>query len=461
MKNNIPKDSIVYDVIVAGGGPSGFACALSSARNGAKTLLIEKNGFLGGMNTSALVGPLMTFHSGDEQIVKGIAQEIVDRLIKKGGSIGHIPDPIGVASTITPIEPEILKHLYFEMAAEEKNLTIMLHTYLSGVEVTGNMISSVVGVNKSGSTAYFGKNFVDATGDGDLAAMAKQPFEEGRVGDGFSQPMTLMFKMGGVDTDILRNYIKENPEQFILNIQADIDKYIAVSGFFDLVDKAKSNGDFTVCRDRVLMFEGVNKGEFFINMSRVIKCKGTDATELTAAEIEAHRQVDEIIQFMKSYIPGFSNSYLLQSGANIGVRESRRFSCQYTLTLQDVLEGKDFEDSIACCGFPVDIHDPLGSELTWIRKNPLNYCTIPYRCLVPKKILNLLITGRCISGSHEAMASARVTPTAMAIGEASGLAAAIATKDGCIFKELNISVLQKKLIEQGAVIRREAPTENQ
>lgn len=454
MKPVIKKDTPIYDVIVAGGGPSGFVAALSAARNGAKTLIIEKNGYLGGMNTSALVGPLMTFHSGEEQIVAGIAQEIITRLIKKGGCIGHVPDPIGVASTITPIEPELLKHLYFEMAAEEQNLELLLHTTISGVELMDKAVASIDCLNKSGITSYRAKTFIDATGDGDLAAMAKVPFEEGRAGDGFSQPMTLMFKVGGANTAVLRSYIKENPEQFVLNSQADIDKYIAVSGFFDIVDKAKSNRSFTVQRDRVLMFEGLHKGEFFVNMSRVIKLTGTDGAELTAAEIQAHAQVDELIKFLKDYIPGFESSYLLQSAATIGVRESRHFSCRYSLCLEDVIEERDFEDSIACCGFPVDIHDPLGSELTWIRRARVNYCTIPYRCLLPKKLSNLIITGRCIGGSHEAMAAVRVTPTAMAIGEASGLAASIAAASGVAFEAVAVSELQQKLVAQGGIIHR-------
>ncbi len=444
---------MTYDVIVAGAGPSGMTAALSAARNGAKVLLIEKNGFLGGMNTAALVGPLMTFHSEDRQVVKGIAQEIVDRLIKKGGSIGHIPDPIGVVATITPIEPEILKQVYFEMVAGEPNITMLLHTFISNVDKTDEKVKSISCVNKSGTKSYEAKFFIDATGDGDVAAMAKAKFEEGRKSDDLSQPMTMMFKLGGVDYDKIREYIKNNPEQFILGKNIDLKKYVAISGYFDLVTKAKEHNDFNIMRDRVLLFEGINPGEAFINMSRVIQLRGTNADDLTQAEMMAHKQIDEIVAFLKKYIEGFENCYLLQSGATIGVRETRRFKCKYTLSLDDVLQGKDFEDGIAACAFPIDLHDPKGEELNWIRTSKSSYYTIPYRTMLLNHIDNLIVTGRCIGASHEAMASSRVSPTAMALGEAAGAAAALAIKENIVsFSDVDVPALRELLKSQGAVV---------
>ncbi|MEG0691471.1 MAG: FAD-dependent oxidoreductase [Oscillospiraceae bacterium] len=444
---------MIYDVIVAGAGPSGFVAALSAARNGAKVLLIDKNGFLGGMNTAGLVGPLMTFHSEDRQVVKGIAQEIVDRLVKKGGCLGHIPDPIGVVATITPIEPELLKQLYFEMVAEEPNLQMLLHTFISNVDKTNEKVKSITCVNKSGTTTYEAKFYIDATGDGDVAALAKAKFEEGRKSDDLSQPMTMMFKLGGVDYDQIRAYIKENPEQFILGENIDLEKYVAISGYFDLVTKAKEHNDFHIMRDRVLLFQGVNPGEAFINMSRVIQLRGTNADDLTQGEIIAHKQIDEIVAFLKKYINGFENSYLLQSGSTIGVRETRRFKCKYSLTLDDVLQGKEFEDGIAACAFPIDIHDPKGSELAWVRTNKNSFYTIPYRTMLLNSIDNMIVTGRCIGASHEAMASSRVSPTAMALGEAAGAAAALAIKESkTSFSDVDVTVLRALLKKQGAVV---------
>lgn len=444
---------MIYDVIIAGSGPSGMAAALSAARNGAKVLLVEKNGFLGGMNTAGMVGPLMTFHSGDKQIVKGIAQEVVDKLIAKGGCLGHIPDPIGVVSTITPIEPELLKQLYFELVAKEADIDLLLHTFISGVQKTNGKVDSITCVNKSGTTTYEAKFFIDATGDGDIAAFAKAKFEEGRKSDDLSQPMTLMFKLGGVDYNKIRTYIKANPEQFILGENVNLDEYVAISGFFDFVTQAKENNDFNIMRDRVLLFQGVNPGEAFINMSRIIKLRGTNADDLTKAEVLAHQQIDEIVHFLKKYVDGFENCFIVQTASTIGVRETRRFKCKYTLTLDDVLEGKDFEDGIAACAFPVDIHDPKGSELNWVRTNKNSFYTIPYRTMLLNNIDNMLVTGRCIGATHEAMSSSRVSPTAMALGEAAGTAAALAiTYKKSSFSDVDIQMLRATLRLQGAVV---------
>ena len=165
-----------YDVIVAGAGPSGCMAALAAARMGAKVLLIEKGAYPGGMNTSAMVCPLMTFHSGSKQIVKGIAQEVIDRLAEKGATLGHIPDPLGVTSTITPIEPSILRLVYLEMLAQQPNITLLLHSFLCGADVENGEVTRVTVVGKSGSASYQAKRFIDATGDGDLAAMCHVSF---------------------------------------------------------------------------------------------------------------------------------------------------------------------------------------------------------------------------------------------------------------------------------------------
>lgn len=447
---------MIYDVVVAGSGPSGMTAALAAARNGAKVLLIEKNGFLGGMNTAGMVGPFMTFHSGEKQVVKGIAEEIVQRLVKRGGCLGHIPDPIGVVSTITPFEPEQLKQVYFEMVTEEKNISLLLHTFVAGVGKTGRTVKNISCVNKSGIFTVEAKLFIDATGDGDVAALAKAKYEEGRKSDNLSQPMTLMFKMGGINFDKIRDYIRENPEQFILSEEDNLDQYVAVSGYFDSINVAKEEMEFTINRDRVLMFQGINPGEAFINMSRIIKLQGTNGSDMTKAEVIGHKQIDEIVHFLKKYVSGFEHSYLLQTASTVGVRESRRFHCHYSLTMEDVLEGKDFEDGVAACAFPIDLHDPNGSELSWVRTNKDSYYTIPYRCMLLKQFDNLIVTGRCIDTSHESMASSRVSPTAMALGEAAGTAAALANNMGIeSFSKVDVKKLKEILVNNKCIVAKE------
>lgn len=446
---------MIYDVIVAGAGPSGMTAAISAARNGANVLLIEKNGFLGGMNTAGLVGPLMTFHCEGKKVIDGISQEIVDRLTEKGGCLGHVPDPIGMVSTITPIEPEILKQVYFEMAAECKTLTLMLHTFIIGVDKSEGKVKSITCANKSGTVTYEAKLFIDATGDGDVAALAKAKFEEGRKSDDLCQPMTMMFKLGGVDFDKIREYVAANPEQFILGENIDLSQYVAISGYFDRITAAKEQGDFNIMRDRVLLFQGINPGEAFVNMSRIIKLRGTDGKDLTEAEVIAHAQIDEIVAFLHKYINGFEDCYIIQTASTIGVRESRRFKCKYMLSMDDVLNGRGFSDGVAACAFPVDIHDPNGSELCWVRTTKNSFYTIPFATMQLNGLDNLIVTGRCIGASHQAMASSRVSPTAMALGEAAGTAAGIAIRQGITFTDVDVQELRDMLRKHGAIVDKE------
>lgn len=441
----------IYDVIVAGSGPSGINAALAAARNGMEVLLIDKNAYPGGMNTSAMVSPLMTFHAGTKQVVRGIAQEIIDRLKEKNATLGHVPDPIGMVSTITPIDTEMLRLVYFEMIDEEKNIKLLLHTFIDSVKVENGEIKNIGVVNKSGRYFFFGKVFIDATGDGDLAVLSKAEYNIGRQRDGLSQPMTLMFTLGGADIDKVIDYVYKNPEQFILNQQCDLKKYLAVSGFFNSVSQARQNGDLTLPRDRVLFFQGVRRAEVLVNMTRITGLTGVSTSDLTAAECEAHKQVGELLPFFKKYIPGFENCYLRAIAPLTGIRESRRIEGIKTLTSEHVIHNMCCEDSIAVCAFPIDIHDPAGKELNWVRKEKDCCYDVPYGIMVPLKLKNLLATGRCVSATHEALASVRISATAMALGQAAGLAASLCVMKNINFASIDVSELQKKLFDQGAV----------
>ena len=438
-----------YDVLVAGAGASGMCAALAAAREGKQVLLVERTGLLGGTNTQSLVGPLMGFHAGSRQVVRGIAQEIVDRLAKRGGTLGHIPDPLGVTETITPIEPEILKQVYFEMLREEKNITPLLHAWITGAEVENGKIQSVEAVHKGGKLRLRAAAYIDATGDGDLAAYAGAPYVQGREKDGFAQPMTLVMKLGNVDLARVRQAMRDNPGQFVLRSDAEKIPYVAVSGYFDAVTRAHEQGDLTLPRDRVLCFEGVRPGEVVVNMSRVVKLKSTDAWEMTQAEAQGRAQADEILAFLRKRVDGFQNAELVETGAAIGVRESRHIRGEYTLTERDILAGAEFDDAVAMCGFPIDIHDPLGKELNWTQTDTASCYDVPYRVMLPQGVANLLVTGRCVSATHEAAASARITPTAMALGQAAGIAAAMA-EDGNVAK-VDVAALRERIYRRGGV----------
>jgi hypothetical protein len=336
------------------------------------------------------------------------------------------------------------------MLAEEKNITTLLHTFLVDADVRSNSVRSVRVVNKSGMQTYEGKVFIDASGDADLAAACGADFVVGRKHDGMAQPMTLMFGVENVDLPETVAYVHQNPEQFILNKDCNLNQYLAVSGFFSLVEQARKNGDFPLPRDRVLFFQGVHPGEVIINMTRVTKLSGVNGDDRTEAEIQAHKQVDIVMAFLKKYIPGFANARIKAIASATGVRESRRLVGVETLDTDMIFNSQENDNSVAVCAYPIDIHDPVGAELNWIRKGKGCY-DVPYGVMVPKKTTNLLVTGRCISATHEAMASVRITPTAMALGQAAGMAASIAVTEKTSVQAIDVQKLQNLLWQDGAI----------
>ncbi|MDQ0253009.1 ribulose 1,5-bisphosphate synthetase/thiazole synthase [Evansella vedderi] len=437
-----------FDVVVAGGGPSGITAAIASARSGAKTLLIEKYGFLGGMATNALVGPLQTFHAGEKQIAKGIGEEVIQRLKQIGGTPGHVRDMIGFVPTVTPVDVEKLKYIYQEMA-EESDVKLQLHTVVTGVELKEEgTLKALQLYNKSGHYKVQAKVFIDCTGDGDVVAMAGVPYEKGRPKDGLAQPMSMMFRMGKVNLEKVKEYMRNNPDDFVLAKDWDSFPMVAVSGFFSLVKKAKEEGRFTIDRDRVLLFELPTEGEVSVNMTRVIRYDATDGQALSKAEIISRRQVMEVVQFLQRDVPGFEEAILINCGTQIGVRESRRIIGEYVLTGEDVVTGRKFDDVIALGSYPIDIHAPDGDEINVIQMEPGTIYDIPYRSILNKEVPNLLVAGRCLSATHEALASARVTPTAMLVGQAAGTAAAIAVHEEQLPRNISIEKLQQSLRKQ-------------
>jgi hypothetical protein len=446
MKDKIQK----YDCIVCGGGPSGFACALAAKRNHAKVLLIEDSGVFGGANILSLVGPLMSFHQHHKQVIGGIASEIVDRLQQRNASLGHIADPLGFCETVTPVDSESLKALYFELAKEE-NLEYLLHSKIVGVKKKNREITSLVIANKEGLQEVSAKVYVDATGDGDIAYFAGCEYLLGRDEDHLCQPMTMPFVVGNIDFDAIRAEMKKDPNNFVLDPTYDF-RYIGVSGFFKEVELAKKNHEFDIERDRVLLFQNVNPKEATINMTRIPLKSSVNALELTQAEAEGRRQVQVVFQFLKKYIPGFENAKLVMTPSQIGVRESRHILCDYVLTKEDVLTHRHFEDSCVIGTFPMDIHAPVGDNLELTDQGSNLAYEIPVRSLIAKDLDNLLITGRAIGATHEASASARVTPVVMALGEAAGVLASLASTSNQTIREINYQEVQTILEKENGQI---------
>ncbi len=449
-----------YDVIVIGGGISGSVAAIAASRCGVKTLLVEQYGFLGGMLTAAGVGPMMTFHAGDKQIIRGVTGELVERLIKKGKSTGHILDNTKYTYTITPFDAEGMKQ-ELEMMLLESGGELLYHTMLADVKVVNGEISGVKVCNKAGLSGLFSKVYVDATGDADLSAWAGVDFQNGRETDGACQPMTMNLKMRNINIDAIKRFINENPDEFP-RLKLDYELInatprLAIGGFNKILEKAENMGEISFRRGEVLFFETNYPGEVIINTSRIIKHDATDPWSLTKAEIEGRKQVRELENFLIKRVPGFENAVLESSGPAIGVRSSRNIRGLYVLSPEDLVACRKFEDTIAHGAYPIDVHSPdgAGPAKKSVQKTRLDWgemYNIPYRCLVNAKVSNLITVGRSISAKFEAQGAIRVSPIAGAIGHAGGVAAALAVKDGVKAGEVDTFKLREILKLQEAYL---------
>lgn len=442
-----------YDVLVVGGGNAGCAAAIAAARHGAKTLLVERYGFLGGTATAAMVGPWMTFHSGEKRIVGGIAQEIVDRLVRMGGSPGHLHDSSDYVPTITPFDPEIHKALLFEMM-QEAGVHLLLHAYFLRAVMDGESVAGAVFATVAGEREYRARITIDATADAYVAASAgvatQQGDERGRV-----QPATLIFRLSHVDLAKTAAYLRMHPDQMRTSLKTHertAPALTAVAGLYELWHEAQAKGDVDIPREVVSFFISPYPDEVTVNMTRVVDIDPLDPDDLTRAEVAARGQAMQLFHFFRDRVPGFENSRIAATATQIGIRESRRIVGVYTLTRDDVLEARRFDDAVARSAYPIDIHNPSGTGTATHRLRPGESYEIPYRCLVPAKVERLLVAGRCISTTHEALASTRLTPTVMTLGQAAGTAAALAEQAHVALRDLDTAKLRAALREDGVIL---------
>lgn len=458
-----------FDVIVVGGGPSGFIAATVAGRLGAKTLLIERYGFLGGMPTSAALGPISPFHYGDEQVVVGLPQQFVDRLVAAGGSTGHAKctNPHGSGAYLCFYDRQVYKWVALDLILDA-GVTPLFHSFLHSTVVENGRVTGVTVTNKSGQQTYTARVVVDATGDGDVAARAGANFVLGRDSDGALQPITMMFDMANVDSAALKSYMDGHLDEFewaseIVTMRPFADhlekNHFVGQGFKRLVSQAIDSGELYLGRDTILFLTTTHPGVIHFNSTRVQKIDGTKVEDLTRGEIEARKQVMSLSQFLKRRIPGFQDAYLSDTGIQVGVRESRHIMGGYVLTGEDVVSGRKFDDVVARGYFPIDIHNVKGREGyvkgggDWTDLD--DSYDIPYRCLVPEAIDGLVIAGRTISATHEAHGSFRTQGGVMAIGHAAGAAAGLAALQGVQPRNLGIRELQRTLEAEGASLRRD------
>jgi len=405
----------VFDVVVAGGGISGTMAAMAAAREGATVLLVERYTALGGMATLGLVQPITTWGLHQSYVISGTGRRILEELAQSA------PGAATPMSTYGPVcDAEHLKR-DLESRALQAGVHILYHTWIRKAERDGERLSLVVALTKEGDIRIRGKVFVDATGDGDLAAFAGVPqVELDRAHE--LQGMTLIMILSGVDRDA-----ELSPEQ-----------------------TAKVAGK--VNRRGVTMFKHPRPGTYVVNMSEVNGLNPLDVQDLTRATIECRKQCWEILELCRGELTGFENAYIEQIAPALGVRESRHVRGQYVLGAGDVQEGKSFEDVVARAGCPIDMHvTNVDKHYRGIRKS----YGIPYRCLFSETVPNLLLSGRCISADPVAHSSLRRMAPGFALGEAAGIAAAMA-QDAADVRRVDVAALQRRLRDYGAILEPEA-----
>ena len=418
-----------YDLCVVGGGFAGFAAAVSAARDGASVIIVEKGNSLGGAAVNNLVTPFMPYFTTIDgkkfDLSRGLFTEIRTKLKEmRDHSIS-----VTSLGEIAFLE-EDLKYILNETALEA-GVDLLFHSYIFGVNRNGEKIESVKLATVGGEITVEADYFVDATGDAQLSYLAGCPTKLGRESDSLCQPMTLCFRVGNADVEKFFKSHKRLNEEYA---------------------KAQAEGEITNPRHNVLVFKTPVKNVLHFNTTRVVKKNPTNPVEVTEAEVIARRQVYEIYEFMKKHADGLEDSFLMMTAPEIGVRESRMIVGDYVLTEKECKDCVKFEDGIAACNYDIDIHNPEGGGTSHYYFGPGEFYTIPYRCLIPKGVDNMLVAGRCISSDHGAQASYRIMPTVTTLGEAAGTAIALAKKRGVSTREIDVTELREALRNKGAYV---------
>lgn len=408
------------DVLVVGGGPSGVAAAVSAARTGAKTMLIEQQGTVGGMSTAGL----MSHWTGSVES-KMFSEIIRESARCNEGTFHEKPD--------VWINPEKLKNVYWNMLSDA-GVEVWLYTVACLPIVEDGRVAGVITESKSGRSVLRGKIIIDASGDGDIAAASGVEYQKGREEDGKMQPATLMFKVAGVDTS--RAVYLHSFESTFETPKGELQQ---------LARKHLPNP-----AGHVLLYPTTLPGVVTCNMTNCVDVDGTDVLSLTRAEAVCRGQLYSIEAFLREYVPGYEKCFIVSSASLIGIRETRHFKGVYQLTQEDILQARQFEDWVVRgAHFNFDVHNLTGSGLdeTGVQKHfphQKSY-TIPYRCMVPEKIENLLLCGRNISGTHMAHSNFRAMPICAAIGESAGIAAALCATKNIPLRKLAAAEIQSRL----------------
>lgn len=429
------------EVVVLGGGPAGIAAATAAARAGAATLLIERYGFLGGMGTAAGVtnfcGLFANVHGDIRRVVHGVADELLARIAALDG----LNEPHDI---FEKTKAQAYDMAAYKCAADDLLLgagaKLLFHALAAGAAMkTDGLIDALLVETKSGRGAVRGRVFIDASGDGDLAAWAGAPFEKGDA-DGHLLYPTLMFRLNNVDPLKAANAVRDIPR---------------------LMQVAQASGDFSFARMGAIVRPMKNPAEWRANITQIKNAAGramdgTDAAQFSAGEIQGRRQIRDYMQFLKARVPGFENSYVLDIATQVGIRETRRVIGGYALSGEDVIECRDFADAIGVNSWPLERHVEGDVSWSWQSEGSRGFNQLPYRMIVPRRIDNLFVAGRCASMTQEGQSAARVSGACFVMGEAAGTAAAMVLRSGGSPRTLDTTALQSALKDNGAWLGDEA-----
>lgn len=415
------------DVIVVGSGSAGATAAIAAARTGAKTVLVERYGFVGGTSTQVLDTFYGFYTPGSVayKVVGGIPDDVVSRL-KSYGAAFERPNTYGAGTGVT-YDPMVLR-VVWETLALEAGVTLLFHSFCTDVTMDGSRITGVIVDGKRGLMRLAAPVVVDCTGDADVCARAGAPYE--RAGDiDPAQTLTTTFRMINVDIDRAKTFGKK--------------------AMWEKMEEAAATGRYNLPRKEGSWHVTTQAGVIHTIMTRVADVDATDPVALTGAEIEGRRQALEYARFLKDYVPGFEKAELSWLSAPIGVRETRRVYGRYRLTRDDCLSARKFEDAVGACGAPIEDHH-AGADTTWVYLPDGMTYDIPYRTLLPQQVDGLLVAGRCFSATHDAHASCRSMAQTMAMGQAAGTAAALSVQCDTLPHELPVPQLQERLLHTGA-----------
>lgn len=420
--------SKTYDVVVVGAGSAGATAAIAAGRFGARTLLVDRLGFLGGTSTSVL-DTFYAFYTPGERplkVVSGIPDDVVGALTVEGACFER-PNTYGAGTGVT-YDPEVLKRVW-ESLVLEAGVDVLLHCVLVDARARdGACPCELQLATRGGLRTIAGAAVVDASGDAEVTHLAGGPYE--RPGADV-QSLSTVFRLANVDTARAAQVGKEE--------------------LWRLMRAAERSGAYALPRLEGSVHRTPHDGVMAALMTRMRRVDATDPVQLTRAEIEGRRQCHEYHRFLREKVPGYERSVMVSTSPAVGVRESRRVLGDHVLSAEEVLAGTHFEDQVALCGAPIEDHH-AGDDTRWRYLGDGSTYGIPYRCLLPREIEGVLVAGRCFSASHDAHASARSMATCMAMGQAAGTAAALAAAAGCTPRELPFERLRAALEEGGASI---------